>query len=192
MTWYWKITWLLIAVCFAGLAIYTEFRTIKTDTWFFNWANYAPLVILWAITLTLLVITMRYFLVGKNLFGAVPVLICIGSLAAIYWHKKEMERIKHLPTIFVATTRQIGSDGGFLLDFKKDGFLRAERRDHGILTWYVGKYHTTRDTIIIGIALDFKLGKKAVIKGDSLFFVNDKMRFAIIHPPPGYDLLTDE
>ncbi len=108
-----------------------------------------------------------------------PAMICILGLCIVYWHSAKREAIGNLRSVFTAATYQIGSDGGFILDFKKGGHLKGEKRDHWGVTYYWGNYSQNKDTVNINIPLDFKLGRQAILTDTSLCIVYDTIKFDI-------------
>ena len=107
--------------------------------------------------------------------------LTIGAIAilAIVWHTHLRNNLDNSQTSFTAATSQIGSDGGFIIDFKKNGHLKAERQDHWSVTYYWGNYTVEKDTIQLDLSLDFKLGKQAILTNNSLQIIGDTIRFAI-------------
>ena len=170
---------ILLALISSGLAIFAEFRSVKESTLFFDWLNSVPIIILWTSTLIFIFLTVKSFNADKRFISFLPSILCIIGLCIVYWHSKRRETLDDSPSIFTATTYQIGSDGGFILDFKKDGYLKGEKRDHWAVTYYWGDYTQYKDTIILYLPLDFKLGKQAVLTDTSLRVMNDTIRFDI-------------
>ena len=111
-----------------------------------------------------------------------PAILCIASLTIIGWHQRKIKRLDKLPTIFSATTYDIGNDGGFTLEFKANGYVNAKKIDHFESTFYRGKYIQNRDSFHLSIPLDFQLGKTAIIKRDSLYIVGDTIKFFVLRP----------
>lgn len=170
---------ILLALLSSGLAIFAEFRSVKESTLFFDWLDSVPVIILWASTFIFIFLAAKSFKVDKPLIAFLPSIVCIIGLCIVYWHSKRRETLDDLPAIFTATTYQIGNDGGFILDFKKDGYLKAEKRDHWAVTYYWGEYSQKNDTIKLDLPLDFKLGKQLVLTDTSLSVINDTIRFDI-------------
>lgn len=91
-----------------------------------------------------------------------------------------METLDNSPTEFTATTFDIGTDGGLVLDFKENGHVKAEKRDHWIVTYYWGTYSKSNDTINLDIPFDFTISRQALLTKDSLHFVNESARFIVL------------
>lgn len=96
------------------------------------------------------------------------------------WHQKKMEELDNSPTKFEASTYDIGSDGGFVIDFKTNGHLKAEKRDHWAVTYYWGKYSQNHDTINLDIPLNFRISRQALLTKDSLHFIGDTAKFFVV------------
>ena len=174
-----KLFQIIIALLFSGLAIFGEFRNIKESTIFPTLLD-TPFPILCTLAIIFLVINIRQYIKGKKLYSFLPVLICAAAIMPIYWHIKKRQDISRSESIFVATTYQIGSDGGFILYFKKDGNLHAERRDHWLLTKYWGHYSRNNDTVNLDIPLNFQLGKTGILTDTSLTILGDTIKFDVL------------
>jgi len=170
---------ILLALLSSGLAIFTEFRSIKESALFFDLSNSIPVFILWTSTFIFTFLSVKGYSADKRVVSFLPSILCIIGLCVVYWHSKKRETLDDSPSVFTATTDQIGSDGGFILEFKKDGYLKAEKRDHLALTYYWGGYIQIKDTITLNLPLDFKLGKQAILTDTSLRVINDTIQFAI-------------
>ena len=167
----------IISLLIGGCAIWAELRPIRKSTLFFDWVDSVPFVFFCICTLLFLVLNTKHYFRHKQIVSFVPLLICVSAFFIIAWHKKRIESLEMSETLFTATTYQIGNDGGFIIDFKRDGRLKAERRDHWSVTYYWGNYSSKNDTINLDIPLDFKLGKKGVMTDTSLRLLDDTINF---------------
>ncbi len=92
-----------------------------------------------------------------------------------------MGELDNSSTAFTATTYDIGSDGGLVIDFKVNGHIKAEKRDHWVVTNYWGKYWKNSDTIIFDIPFDFNISRRAILTKDSFYLINDSARFFVLY-----------
>lgn len=174
-----KLYQAIIALLIGGLAIFIEFRSVEELTLFFDWVSSVPFFTLCFLTLLFLLLNARKFVRNKKFTSFLPITICIISIAIIVWHKMNRSSLDNSPTKFTATTYQIGSDGGFILDFKKNGHLKAERRDHWAVTYYWGKYYEKSDTITFDMPLDFQIKRQAILTDTSLNIIGDTISFQV-------------
>lgn len=80
-------------------------------------------------------------------------------------------------TIFNAYNHRINH--GVVLDFKTNNNLKITQIYRMGTTTYWGTYERDQDTFLLSIDLDFKLGNKAVLKNDTLTFLNTGLRFGV-------------
>ena len=172
-----KLFQIIITLILGVFAINTEFRSIKQYSLFFDWVHSAPFYILWLLMFFFLVVNIIQYIKYRKILVLLPLLICIISILIVVRIKTRRDFLDNSETSFKATTYSIGNDGGFILDFKKNGHLKAERRDHWLLTYYWGKFTSKGDTIYLDIPLDFNLGKQAVLNGKTLNIINDTVTF---------------
>lgn len=176
-----KAATIVITLIFGLFGICVETRSIKESS-LFAWIDSIPFVALCIVTFLLSIITIWKYLKYKKLVLLFPLLFGAASILIIIWHRKARKELDNSPINFTASTYQIGSDGGFVLEFKKNGHLKAERYDHWMVTNYWGKYSYNKDTIELDIPLNFELGRKAIIAGNSLIFMNDTVKFNVFKP----------
>jgi hypothetical protein len=169
----------LIALFISAIAVWSAFRPIKEYAVFDLFESF-PFRALCALTVVFVVMNFRRYSSSKKMISFLPVFLCLTALSAIIWHQKHMDRLDRSSTKFIATTYDIGTDGGLIFDFKENGHLKAEKKDHWILTCYRGKYSMNHDTINLDIPLDFNLSKQALLKADSLHFTGDTTKFYVI------------
>jgi hypothetical protein len=176
-------------ILFLGIfLILMEFQLSKTSSVLGTWEGWEALPIIGLFILTAIA-TKKYLykdVKAKDswtalsiLTGVILLMTVIGHI--IYVHRLDTDNV----TQFMAYTydRQFGNDGGLILDFKRNGHLKAERRDHWAQTFYWGRYTINKDTVILDIALDFKLGKYAIFNDTTLRFLDDKAIFNVTHTP---------
>lgn len=179
-----KRTQIILILIFGALAIWAEFRNIVEDAMLSVSMFYGvPLIILCCLTCIYLFKNTILFKQTKRYTSFVPVLIGFIIIAAIFRHKQWRSSIDDSPILISAINYDIGSDGGFILDFKANNHLKAEKRDHWIVTYYWGTYERTNDSLLLNIPLDFKMGRHAVLQKDTLSFTDDTLYFEVIYPP---------
>ncbi len=169
-----------MAFLIGGLAIAMEYRPIKDVSFFTDWYDAAPFWMLLIWTIVCLVIDVRRYLSSKKLLSFSPLFLCLIFVSIVMWHQKTMEALDNSPTQFTATNDAIGSDGGFVLDFKVNGYLKAEKRDRFSVTYYRGRYTQLHDTIVLNIPLNFHLAKRGLLRNDSLCLIGDTTRFYVL------------
>lgn len=175
-----KPTSTVIALLFGWLAIHIAFSPVYVDALFFAWMYSAPFVLLCVLTLVFLIRSIQQFFVkNEKILVFLPVVISSICILVVVIQNERREALDNSATIFRASTREIGSDGGFNLYFKENGVLKAEKQDHWAVSYYWGEYHLKNDTVELDIPLDFKLGKKAVLSGKSLLFLDDSPTFEV-------------
>jgi hypothetical protein len=168
----------IIIGLFCGiLAIYSAYLPIKHYSLFFSWIYSAPIILLCLTALVFLVLLIRQYVKGVRSFALVPFIICLVSAFFAYYLDERREGLDRSDTSFKASTDRFGDDGGFYMDFKKNGHVQAERHDHWEFTSYWGGYRRDKDTIYLDIPLDFPLGKKAILTDTALRFLDDTIIF---------------
>ena len=170
---------ILIAFFFGGLVVFFEFQPFKESGIFSGLFDSLPFWVLCVLIILFLAINFRQYSNKRQIISLLPLTICVLSLSATLWHQNMREKLDDSPTNFKATTYDIGNDGGLLFDFKKNGHVKAEKRDHFSVTYYWGKYSQHQDTIHLDIPLDFKLARQALLTDDSLHFVGDTAKFIV-------------
>jgi hypothetical protein len=174
-----KVQTILILI-FGLLASGLEFRNIKTDTVFsIGMLEGIPLIALCILTATFIYKNSVQFRRTKNYFSFVPPFIGLVLIVTTFAHKLWRSSVDNAPTIFTATNYNLGNDGGFILDFKADKHLKAEKRDHWMVTYYWGSYEKQGDTLLIDIPLNFKMGRHAVLQDNLLSFTDDTVHFDV-------------
>jgi hypothetical protein len=159
------------------LAIFSAYLPVKHYSLFFSWIYSAPIVLLCLSALVFLVFLIRQYIKEVKPVALVPFIICLVSGFFAYYLEGRREGLDHSDTSFKASTDKFGDDGGFYIDFKKNGHVQAERHSHWELTSYWGGYRRDGDTIYLDIPLDFPLGKKAVLTDTTLRFLDDTVIF---------------
>lgn len=173
---------IIITSFFGGLALWTEFKSIKESALFTAWLDSFPFWTLFVLTVVLIVMNIRQYSSNMRIISFLPVWLCVIFLSTIIWHQQKIKKLDNSPTKFSASTYDIGSDGGFILDFKVNGHLKAEKRDHWTITYYWGDYSQNHDTVNLNISLDLKLGRQAVLTDESLHFLGDSIKFVVFRP----------
>lgn len=168
---------IITALVINGLAVTAELRPVKEQALLFGWINSAPIATIFIASLIFLTLNIKKYLTHKSLSCFIPLTVCVCSLFIMISYKKNRDYLDTSATSFTAHTLEIGSDGGFKFDFKKNGHLVAERMDHWKETRYWGKYYRSNDTITLDIPLNFKLGKRAILTDTSLNFIDDTIKF---------------
>jgi hypothetical protein len=177
-----KIQIILIAI-FGLLAVAIEFRNIKTDTLFgIDMLEVIPLIVLCILTTAIIYRNSVQFRQTKRYFSFLPAFIGIVLVVITFGHKIWRSSVDNAPTLFTATNYNLGSDGGFILDFKTNKHLKAEKRDHWMVTYYWGSYDKQGDTLLLNIPLDFKMGRHAVLQDNVLSFTDDTVHFEVYRP----------
>jgi hypothetical protein len=172
----------IITVTALGLiSSYLEFRNIKECTLFFiaDIVEVIPLIILSLLTLIYLfkiIFSPTYkrfeyhtLLIGGSCF-----------LVLIFGHMYIRGQNDASKTAFKAYNYNI-SDEGFILDFKENKHLKAQLIEKFSEKFYWGKYEKFGDTIELDLKTDFKLGKKAILKNDTMRIYNDSIYFLVGH-----------
>jgi hypothetical protein len=175
-----RVYQLSFALVIGAFSLYAAFTPIKEMTLFFSWIYDAPFVCLCIIAAFFLFLNFREYLKNERLASFVPFSICFIIIIVTIWQNKRRELIDNGDTYFTATTYEIGDDGGLVLDFKKDGHLKAERRDHWAITYYWGKYVYRNDTMELNIPVDFKMGRKAILRDSSMQIIGDTVLFRVV------------
>jgi hypothetical protein len=167
------VIWLFLGI----LAIYSAYLPVKHYSLFFSWIYSAPFILLCLSALVFLVFLIRQYVKEVKPIALMPFIICLVSGFLAYYLNERRASLDDSDTSFKASTDKFGNDGGFYMDFKKNGYVQAERHNHWELTSYWGKYRRDKDTIYLDVPLDFPLGKKAILTDTTLRFVDDTVIF---------------
>ena len=68
------------------------------------------------------------------------------------------------------------------MDFKTNNHLKGMKIDRFITTSYWGSYAKLNDTIKLNIPTNFKMGRVALLKEDTLCFLDDTSRYLVFKP----------
>jgi hypothetical protein len=166
-----------IALFWGIAAIYSAYLPIKHYSLFFSWIYSAPIVLLCLSALLFLTLLIRQYVKKMKTLALAPFIICLVSGFFAYHLDERRKGLDNSDTSFKASTDKFGNDGGFYMDFKKNGHVQAERHDHWELTSYWGGYRRDKDTIYLDVPLDFPLGKKAILTDTTLQFLDDTINF---------------
>jgi hypothetical protein len=173
----------ILAVACGLLAVLHEFRNIDQQTVFrLEKLQLIPLLALCVLTALLLYKNVVQLKHDKQFRAFIPALICIALIAAIFWHRQWRSSVDNTPVLFKAFNYRPGNDGGFLLEFKQNKYLKGQKMDHWAVTYYWGHYEQNGDTLTLDIHLDFNLGKHAILHNDVLSFTDDSVRFQVTRP----------
>lgn len=171
---------IILILLFGGLTIFLEFRNTQEWTLFgegiFNAASIFGLCFL---TFMYLFQNTKQYYQQKKITTFLPSALGLLFLVLIGGHHFLRSNNDNSATLFTATNYDLGSDGGFTLDFKKNNHLMGKKIDHFSSTTYRGSYRKLGNTIVLNILLDFKLGKQAIIQKDTLRFMDDTVKFEI-------------
>ena len=160
-----------------------QFQKIKEDTIFgIELIQFVPSFLLCILTIVYLLKNINQYADIKNAYVLTPSFLGMLFLILIFGHILIRSNLDKSPTLFVAATSDIGSDGGFTLDFKINNHLKGVKIDRFSTTSYWGTYTKLNDTIKIDIPTDFKLGKIALLQKDSFRFLNDTTHFLVYKP----------
>lgn len=172
---------LFFIIIFSGVTLYLEFRDIKEDSFPISGDS---IEVVSAITLCIL--TIVYFFKSdvryqqrRNMLTNLPSFFGLLILVATGGHMLFRSYIDNSTTAFKATNFDLGNDGGFTLDFKKNMYLKGFKIDHFSATTYWGTYQQQGDTLVLNIPLDFELGRHAVVKDSIMYFIDDKVKFQV-------------
>ncbi len=167
-----------------GLATYFECQDIK------RWEILLGPELLKSIPLVLLCLLTPIYLLKNNIQyqetnrfkDFTPSLTGLFFLILVFGHKIIRSNLDSSPTLFTAINYDIGNDGGFTLDFKKNNHLTGKRIDHFSETSYWGNYIKRGDTLFLNIPLDFAMGKHAILNDNTLCFIDDTVHFSVFKP----------
>ena len=171
---------LILILLFGGMTVYLEFREIQEWTLFgSDLFNAVPLFVLCILTAVYLFKNNRQYRQRKNILFYLPSSIGLLFLIVTVGHMLLRSHYDNSPTLFTASNYDLGSDGGFSLDFKKNNHLKGKKIDRFSTTTYWGTYRQQGDTLILNIPLDFKMGRQAVFQDTILRFIDDTVKFEI-------------
>ena len=152
---------IILILLFAGLTVYLEFRDIQEWTLFGgDLFDAVPFYALCILTVVYLFKNSRQYRQRKNIVSFVPSAIGLLFLAVTVGHMLLRSHYDNSPTRFTATNYDLGSDGGFTLDFKQNNHLKGKKVDRFSSTTYWGTYKQQGDTLVLNIPLDFEMGQR--------------------------------
>lgn len=171
---------IVLILLFGGLTVYLEFKDIRERTLFGgDLFDAAPFYALCILTTVYLYKNSRQYRQRKSMVSFVPSAIGLLFLAVAIGHMLLRSHHDNSPTRFTATNYDLGSDGGFSLDFKQNNHLKGKKVDRFSSTTYWGTYKQQGDTLVLNIPLDFKMGRQAVFQDSILRFIDDTVRFEV-------------
>ena len=171
---------IILILLFGGLTVYLEFRNIKEWTLFGgDLFDAVPLLALGILTVVYLFKNTRQYRQHKNILSYLPSAIGLLFLVVTAGHMLLRSHYDNSPAVFTATNYDLGSDGGFSLDFKKNNHLKGKKVDRFSSTTYWGTYKQVGDTLFLNIPLDFKMGRQAIFQDSILRFIDDTVKFEV-------------
>jgi hypothetical protein len=171
---------LILISLFGGLTVYLEFRDIQEWTLFGgDLFDAVPLFALCILTAVYLFKNNRQYRQRKNILSYLPSAIGLLFLIVTFQHMLLRSHYDNSPTLFTATNYDLGSDGGFSLDFKKNNRLKGKKIDRFSSTTYWGTYTQQGNTLVLNIPLDFKMGRQAILQDSILRFLDDTVKFEV-------------
>jgi hypothetical protein len=170
---------LLIILLFGGFAIQEEFNNIKESSIIDILGENPILILLCGIAIIYLIINTQQFICNKRVLSFIPSVLALAFIGLIFWHKQKRKSDDNSPSLFEAWTQDIGNDGGFRLEFKKNNILKGLKIDHLSSTTYWGTYQQSRDTLILNIPLDFKMGRQATLENNTFRIIDDSIKFEV-------------
>jgi len=171
---------IILILLFGGLTFYLEFRDIQEWTLFGgDLFDAVPLYSLCILTLVYLFKNSRQYRQHRSILTYLPSVMGLLFLVVTAGHMLLRSHYDNSPTFFRATNYDLGSDGGFTLDFKKNHHLKGKKIDRFSSTTYWGTYRQQGDTFVLKIPLNFKMGRQAVFQDSILRFVDDTVKFEV-------------
>jgi hypothetical protein len=173
----WLLLFILGVVC-----LYFEFLDIKKE-------NPLPFAVIFDIAILVffvigtgfqIVKDILYYKIKNVLSSFLPSVSLIIILISIFIHRYLYSDEVFGTTKFTAYNDHINH--GVLLDFKTNGNLKIVSYYKFGETQSWGKYSQSADTLILNIETDFKLGRKALLKNDTLYFIDDTVCFVMTYP----------
>jgi len=176
-----SITQLIVISILGGLAVFVEFRNIRDwDLLMFgSLLHYIPVSILLLLSINYLVRNIQRYQRVKKKGILIPGTIGLLFLLLVFGHMIVLSQMEKAPNLFTAHNGDIGSDGGFLLEFKSNNRIKGHRIDKFGETFYWGSYTMKNDTVDLNINLDFPMGRHAIIQDQTLVFLDDTVTFSI-------------
>jgi len=171
---------IILILLFGGVTVYFEFRDIEEWTLFgAELFDAVPFYALCILTVVYLFKNSKQFRQHKNVISFLPAAIGLLFLAVVVGHMLLRSYHDNSATVFTATNYDLGSDGGFTLDFKKNNYLKGKKIDRFSNTTYWGTYRQQGDTFVLNIPLDFKMGRQAIFQDSILRFIDDTIKFEV-------------
>lgn len=167
----------VIVLIIGIIAVYFEYSSIHHDSVF----NLVPGI------KTLLILMGFYLIWGlakydnyRQLKAFVPLLTTVLFFCMVFFHQRWRTAMEKSPSLLMAHTRQIGSDGGLSLDFKRNGSLLIIKMDHWDYVTYWGNYKQQKDTLKLAVSLDFKLERTVIIRDSTLEMPGTPIQFDVL------------
>lgn len=163
-----------------ALAVWKEWQPVKVETlWKPDMASIA-MGLLYLVTFIVLIMAIRQWKKGHGKAAFTACGVALAFIALIWGQRWALIAREAEPDVFSARAEGVGGDGALYLSFKKGHYVTAQKQDQWTQTFYRGSYSRQGDTLELDIPLDFPLGKRAVIEGDTLRFLNPPAFFYFI------------
>jgi hypothetical protein len=172
-----RVFLLAIVVILGFVCLFEEFKKVKINLLFEGVFRGAFLLLFFTGTIIQLFNDIHSLRQTKTITAFLPSISLIVLWAIISIHSFLWSRGT---TKFTAYTDDI--DHGVLLDFRDDNTLQITHFFKFGEKIYLGKYSELKDTLILCIETDIPFGNKAIMRNDTLQFVNDTVAFSIERP----------
>jgi hypothetical protein len=174
---------LFLVLITGGLTVYLQVRSIKgTDIFGMDIFQYFPLIILCIITFIYFIKNLKVFKQTSDFKSLLPSGIGLAIILLTLGHALIRFNLDNSKSLFIAENYDIGSDNVFRLDFKSNNHLVGHKIDRFGSTFYWGSYIKRQDTLKLNIHLDFKMGRQAILRNDTLHFIDDTIHFIVFLP----------
>jgi hypothetical protein len=117
----------IILITFGGLAIYYQSKPIKESSIFLDdfFLSTFFLSATSLLTLTSLIRSIKSFKQQRRFFFFLPAIAGLASISMVFGHRFYRSKTDERQVLFQAMNYDIGTDGGFTFEFKKDGYLKG-------------------------------------------------------------------
>lgn len=163
------------AIIFGLIGIFLEFRSIKSD--FEDLIEYGFLGLYLIFVLIFLYRDTRKHQISSSKIAYAPSLISLSCLLLVFSNIYYRSEDGFGQTAFKAYNDNFNH--GIWLDFKANNNLKIEQVYKFDKANYYGSYEKKGDTILTFIKKDFQIGDTAIIRNDSLIFLNKRVIFSI-------------
>lgn len=144
--------------------------------------KYFLIFVLATLAIVYLFTAIKAYQVSKEKSEFLPLLTTLLLLAIIYTHIVYRDKMDNSKSAFIAyTTEKIEGRESTEIDFKTNGYLKVHVTYKFTDDYYWGNYEKQDDTLILRVKTNFKLGKRAIIRGDTLQFAGDSTLYIMRH-----------